>query len=128
MTTLSAKSKSQTGTQDSSGSMTPTASTNICTSSDACKTTSLLTEPLPHLSIRTGPSSPPSRKIHFGDFRQQQSRVIERMKRYGGSFAERLAYAMEAADRTNLKALFDSDDLYYCAIEKYLDSGIFDDE
>ena len=54
--------------------------------------------------------------------------MIERMKRYGGSFAERLAYAMEAADRTNLKALFDSDDLYYCAIEKYLDGGKFDNE
>lgn len=128
MTTLSAKSKSQTGSQDSSGSTTLTTSTSTCTSSDACKTISLLTEPLPRLSIRTGPSSPPSRKIHFGDFRQQRFRVIERMKRHGGSFAERLAYAMEAADPTSLKALFDSNDLYYCAIEKYLDGGEFDNE
>jgi hypothetical protein len=50
------------------------------------------------------------------------------MKRYGGSFAERLAYAMEAADPTNLKALFDSNDIYHCAIEKHLDGGIFDNE
>ena len=35
---------------------------------------------------------------------------------------------MEAADRTNLKALFDSNDLYYCAIKKYLDGGFFDKE
>lgn len=108
--------------------MTPATSTTTWTSSDACKTTSLLTEPLPSLSIRTGPSSPPSRKIHFGDFRQQRFRVIERMKRHGGSFAERLAYAMEAADPKNLKALFDSNDIYCCAIEKYLDDGIFDNE
>lgn len=108
--------------------MTPTASTNTCTSSDACKTTSLLTEPLPRLSIRTGPSSPPSRKIHFGDFSQQQSRVIERMERHGGSFAKRLAYAMEKADPQNLKALFDSDVIYYRVFEEYLDGGKFDDE
>lgn len=54
--------------------------------------------------------------------------MIERMKRHGGSFAERLAYAMEAADPKNLKALFDSNDIYCCAIEKYLDDGIFDNE
>jgi len=128
MTTLSAKSKSQTGSQDSSGSTTPTTSTSTCTSSDACKTTSLLTEPLPSLSIRTGPSSPPSHKIHFGDFRQQRDRVFKRMERYGGAFAKHLAYAMEAASYTNQKAIFDIDDIYYCAIEKYLDGTKLDVE
>ena len=75
------------------------------------------------------------------------------MKRHGGSFAKDLAYAMEApqdysrleaclsndfadrladairnADDDNLKALFDSDVLYFGTFEKYLDGGIFDNE
>ena len=50
------------------------------------------------------------------------------MKRHGGSFAVHLAYAMKEADPTNLKALFDSDDIYYCAIEQFLDGGDFDKE
>jgi len=54
--------------------------------------------------------------------------VIERMKRHGGSFAKHLAYAMEAADPTNLKAIFDSDDIYYCAIARYLDGTKLDVE
>ena len=54
--------------------------------------------------------------------------MIERMERHGGSFAKRLAYAMEKADPQNLKALFDSDVIYYRVFEEYLDGGKFDDE